>query len=833
MAKKLIIAEKPSVANDLAKALTGFKKEGEYWESGQYVLSSAIGHLVELCKPSEYGKGKGKWSFESLPLIPEQFQLKVIERTEPRFQLLKKLLKRKDVTGVINACDAGREGELIFRYVMEAAECKKPVQRLWLQSMTKEAIQDGFAHLRKEEDMEPLLEAAKSRSESDWLVGINTTRALTALNSKGGGFFLTTAGRVQTPTLSILVDREKQIRAFVPKDFWEIHATFGAKAGEYEARWFDEKLADQKASERGAEQKPERLWDKKRADAIAKECEGQNGEVHDEKKPSRQLSPLLYDLTSLQRDGNSRFGLSARRTLQIAQALYERHKAITYPRTDSRYLPDDYLPTVKKTLKNLEGTEFGEFSKTVLKEGWLKPTKRVFNGAKVSDHFAIIPTLQVPDLAKLDEIELKVYAAIVRRFLAVFYPEAVYEVTTRITRVKEHAFRTDGKILKEAGWLAVYGKEGMEEGASDDGKLLVPVTDGEKVKAVAVVVDGLQTKPPARLTEATLLSAMEGAGKLIEDETLRDAMAERGLGTPATRAATIETLIGEEYIRRMGRELVPTAKAFGLFETLDALGIEILHSPEMTGAWEHKLKEMEHGKLKRHEFMREIQNVTKDIVEKIRAFQDKDHVLRKLDFKDPETGQEFEETLREYRTLDGKYSVRKVLAGRRIEAAEFLELLQKGTLGLVEGFRSRLGRPFSAGLKLGEGRKIELVVGEEEGTLDFTGQEPLGQCPACGGKMFQSLLRYVCENSVAKPSTCTFKVSKKILGRDITEAELQALLKDGKTGLLEKFVSQKTRRPFSAFLIWKDGKVSFDFPPREPRKPKSAKTAKARAAAAA
>jgi DNA topoisomerase-3 len=747
--------------------------------------------------------------------------------------LLKKLLKRKDVTGVINACDAGREGELIFRYVMEAAECKKPVQRLWLQSMTKESIQDGFSHLRKEEEMMPLLEAAKSRSESDWLVGINTTRALTALNSKGGGFFLTTAGRVQTPTLSILVDREKQIRAFVPKDFWEIHATFGAKAGEYEARWFDEDLADQKASERGADQKPERLWDKKKAEAIADECRGQTGEVHDEKKPARQLSPLLYDLTSLQRDGNSRFGLSARRTLQIAQALYERHKAITYPRTDSRYLPDDYLPTVKNTLKNLEGTEFGEFSKTVLKEGWLKPTKRVFNGAKVSDHFAIIPTLQVPDLAKLDEIELKVYAAIVRRFIAVFYPEAIYEVTNRITRVKKHAFRTDGKILKEAGWLAVYGKEGIEEGGSDEGKLLVPVTDGEKVKAVAVVVDGLQTKPPARFSEATLLSAMEGAGKLIDDETLREAMGERGLGTPATRAATIETLISEEYIRRMGRELVPTAKAFGLFETLDALGIEILHSPELTGEWEHKLKEMEHGKLKRQEFMKEIQNVTKDIVEKIRAFQDKDHVLRKLDFKDPETGQEFEETLREYRTLDGKYSVRKVLAGRRIEASEFLELLQKGTLGLVEGFRSRLGRPFSAGLKLGEGRKIELVVGEEEGTLDFTGQEPLGKCPACGGNMFSSLLRYVCEHSVAKPATCTFKVSKKILSRDITEAELQALLKDGKTGLLEKFVSMKTRRPFSAFLVWKDGKVSFDFPPREPRKPKSAKTAKARAAAAA
>lgn len=829
MPKKLIIAEKPSVANDLARVLTGFKKEGEYWESEDFVLSSAIGHLIELCKPTEYGKGKGKWSFESLPLLPEEFKLKVIERTAPRFEVLKKLLKRKDVTGVINACDAGREGELIFRYVMEAAECKKKVQRLWLQSMTPGSIRDGFTKLRKEEEMEPLLAAAKSRSESDWLVGINTTRALTALNSKGGGFFLTTAGRVQTPTLSILVERELQIRAFVPKGYWEVHATFGAKAGEYEGKWFDETLADQKVAERGAEQRPERLWTQERAEEIVGECRGKTGEVHDEKKPARQLSPLLYDLTSLQREGNSRFGLSARRTLQIAQALYEKHKAITYPRTDSRYLPEDYLAVAQSTLENFEGSEFGEFSKTVLKKGWLKPTKRVFNSAKVSDHFAIIPTQQIP--AKLDEIEMKVYAAIVRRFIAVFYPEAVYEVTNRITRVGAHAFRTDGKILKEAGWLAVYGKEAAEEGG-EEGKLLVPVLDGEKVKTVAILAEGLQTKPPARMTEATLLSAMEGAGKLIEDDTLREAMGERGLGTPATRAATIETLISEEYVRRIGRELVPTAKAFGLFETLDALGIEILQSPEMTGEWEHKLKEIEHGRMKRDEFMLEIQKVARDIVEKARVFQDKDHVLRKLDFKDPQTGQEFEETLREYRTLDQAYAVRKVLAGRRIEAHEFLELLEKGTMGLVDGFRSRLGRPFSAGLKLGEGRKIELVVGEEEGTLDFTGQEPLGQCLACGGNMFMSQLRYVCEHSVSKPSTCTFKVSKKILNRDITVPEVQDLLKNKKTALLEKFISNKTRRPFSAVLMWKDGKVSFDFPPREPRKPKSAKTAKARASAA-
>ena len=829
MPKKLIIAEKPSVANDLARVLTGFKKEGEYWESEDFVLSSAIGHLIELCKPTEYGKGKGKWSFESLPLLPEEFKLKVIERTAPRFEVLKKLLKRKDVTGVINACDAGREGELIFRYVMEAAECKKKVQRLWLQSMTPGSIRDGFTKLRKEEEMEPLLAAAKSRSESDWLVGINTTRALTALNSKGGGFFLTTAGRVQTPTLSILVERELQIRAFVPKGYWEVHATFGAKAGEYEGKWFDETLADQKVAERGVDQRPERLWTQERAEEIVGECRGKTGEVHDEKKPARQLSPLLYDLTSLQREGNSRFGLSARRTLQIAQALYEKHKAITYPRTDSRYLPEDYLAVAQSTLENFEGSEFGEFSKTVLKKGWLKPTKRVFNSAKVSDHFAIIPTQQIP--AKLDEIEMKVYAAIVRRFIAVFYPEAVYEVTNRITRVGAHAFRTDGKILKEAGWLAVYGKEAAEEGG-EEGKLLVPVLDGEKVKTVAILAEGLQTKPPARMTEATLLSAMEGAGKLIEDDTLREAMGERGLGTPATRAATIETLISEEYVRRIGRELVPTAKAFGLFETLDALGIEILQSPEMTGEWEHKLKEIEHGRMKRDEFMLEIQKVARDIVEKARVFQDKDHVLRKLDFKDPQTGQEFEETLREYRTLDQAYAVRKVLAGRRIEAHEFLELLEKGTMGLVDGFRSRLGRPFSAGLKLGEGRKIELVVGEEEGTLDFTGQEPLGQCLACGGNMFMSQLRYVCEHSVSKPSTCTFKVSKKILNRDITVPEVQDLLKNKKTALLEKFISNKTRRPFSAVLMWKDGKVSFDFPPREPRKPKSAKTAKARASAA-
>ena len=466
-------------------------------------------------------------------MIPPHFDLKPIERTEERLKLLVKLLRRKDLAGVINACDAGREGELIFRYIVQHAGNKKPIERLWLQSMTQGSIKEGFEKLRQDRELRPLADAALCRSESDWLIGINGTRAMTAFNSKEGGFYKTTVGRVQTPTLAILVEREERIRNFKPRDYWEIHATFAAAAGEYAGRWFDENFQKEKED---AEARPERLWEEKRAAAIGAKCLGKPGVATEEAKPASQLSPLLYDLTSLQREANGRFGFSAKTTLALAQALYERHKALTYPRTDSRALPEDYLGTVKKTLDTFvaQKSGYGRHAAQILKKGWVKPNKRIFDNKKISDHFAIIPTMQRP--GHLSEAEGKLYDLVVKRFLAVFFPAAEYLVTTRITRVEGEAFKTEGRVMTEPGWLQVYGKE-AETGESPS---LVAIENEEKVRTREVDVRAIRTKPPARFTEATLLSAMEGAGKLVEDEELREAMSEKGLGTPATRAQIIE-----------------------------------------------------------------------------------------------------------------------------------------------------------------------------------------------------------------------------------------------------------------------------------------------------
>jgi len=821
MSKQLIIAEKPSVAGDIARVLGGFKRHDDYFENDNYVLSSAVGHLVQIAVPEEFEVKRGKWSFANLPVIPPHFDLLPIEKSESRLRLLTKLLKRKDVTGVINACDAGREGELIFRYIMSHAGSKKPVKRLWLQSMTPASIKDGFAKLRSDEDMLPLADAAICRSEADWLVGINGTRAMTAFNSKSGGFHKTPVGRVQTPTLAILVEREEKIKRFVPKDYWEVHATFGVTAGEYVGRWIDEKFAKSKKDKEGKENegdpdlRAERIWDEKRANAIKARCDGKPGEIEEESKPSTQASPLLFDLTSLQRTANGRFGFSARTTLSLAQALYEKHKVLTYPRTDSRALPEDYLDTVKATLDTLSDSGYAPFAKKILKQGWVKPNKRIFNNAKISDHFAIIPTTQVPK--HLNEIEQKLYDLVVRQFLAVFYPSAEYLVTTRITRVEKEAFKSEGKVLVNAGWLEVHGKAAAEEGDTPN---LVAVKKGEKAKTEKIDVHATQTKPPARFTEATLLTAMEGAGKLVEDEELREAMKERGLGTPATRAVVIEKLIAEEYLVRLGRELQATPKAFSLITLLRGLDIPELASPEMTGEWEYKLKEMEHGKLKRTSFMREIAKMTRHIVERAKAH-DSESVpgdYATLKAKCPNCGGTIKENYKKFQCEKCDFSLWRILAGRQFEPVEIDELIAKKTIGPLQGFRSRLGRPFAANIKLNAEHKLEFDFGqsnEDAEAVDFTGQPSLGTCPKCGGNVYAHGMAYLCEKAAAQPRTCDFRTGKIILQRNIEPEQVTKLLKDGKTDLLHKFISKKGR-PFSAFLVrGPEGKVTFEFAPRE------------------
>jgi len=816
MSKKLIIAEKPSVANDIARAIGGFTRKGDYYESERFVLSSAVGHLLELAVPEEHDVKRGKWSFKHLPVIPPHFDLAPLEKSEPRLNLLLRLMKRKDVTGLVNACDAGREGELIFRYIVQHAKSKKPIERLWLQSMTQQSIREGFARLRPDRELRPLADAAKSRSEADWLVGINGTRAMTAFNSKEGGFYLTTVGRVQTPTLAILVDREDKIRAFTSRDYWEVHARFGAKAGEYDSRWFqpDFKKDDD------AERKPERLWSAEEAAAIVAACRGRKGVASEETKPATQLSPLLFDLTSLQREANGRFGFPARMTLSLAQALYEKHKVLTYPRTDSRALPEDYLPTVKDALKALgESNAFSSFARQIMKQGWVRPNKRIFDNSKISDHFAIIPTLQAPK--HLNEAEAKLYDLVVRRFLAVFYPAAEYLQTTRITRIDAsstiHHFKTEGRVLQNPGWLAVYGRAADEENQN-----LPAIEPGEKVAVLEVKEQANQTKPPPRYTEATLLSAMEGAGKLLEDDELRAAMEAKGLGTPATRAATIEGLIREEYVNREGRELVPTPKAFSLLFALHMLHIVELASPELTGEWEHKLKLIEQGKLTRDKFMEQINELVGKVVAVIKTGEIPDVVYATVPAPCPKCGKgPVQENYRKFQCQKCDFSLWKVTSGREWSPDEVAELITKRVVGPLTGFRSRMGKPFAAVVRLTDDLRPEFDFGQASGegqeAPDFSDQEPLGTCPKDGGRVFELGMAYTCENAVGPKKSCDFRSGRMILQQPIERAQMQKLLETGRTDLLTGFVSKKGRR-FKAFLVKQpDGKIGFEFQARPPK----------------
>ena len=756
-----------------------------------------------------------------------------------------RLIKRKDVTSLVNACDAGREGELIFNYIAQHAKTGKTVERLWLQSMTQQAIKDGFSRLRAGSEMQGLADAAVCRSESDWLVGINGTRAMTAFNSKTGGFHLTTVGRVQTPTLALMVEREDKIRKFKPRPFWELEGIFSCTAGEYKGKWFDEKFAKNKTEE-DEHLRADRIWDETRAKSLQTKCAGKPAEVSEEAKPSSQLSPLLYDLTSLQREANSRFGFSAKSTLGLAQALYEKHKVLTYPRTDARALPEDYLATVKETLTMLTGegvgkghdegmlARFSPFAHQILARSWVLPNKRIFNNAKISDHFAIIPTLQAPK--HLSEPEQKLYDMVVKRFLAVFYPAAEYMITTRITRVEGEPFKTEGKILVNPGWLAVYGREGQE---GDEGNL-VAVTPKEKVHTDEVLLNATETRPPPRYSEATLLSAMEGAGKMVDDEELKAAMAGRGLGTPATRAQIIENLIGEQYLIREGRELQPTAKAFSLMTLLNGLGIRELTAPELTGDWEWKLARMERGEMSREAFMQEIAAMTQRIVDRAKSY-DSDTIpgdFGELTTPCPKCGGKIKETYKKFQCQACEFALWKIVAGRQYEPAEIEELLTERKIGPLTGFRNKMGRPFNAIIKLNADNVPEFDFGQgangDDGNaeeVDFSGQEALGTCPKCAARVFDHGMAYVCEKSVGPSKTCDFRSGKVILQQAVEEEQMKKLLVTGRTDLLRDFISSRTRRKFSAFLVrGTDGKVGFEFEKREPKVKAPAKATKATAA---
>jgi DNA topoisomerase-3 len=706
MGKALVIAEKPSVGRDLANALPGrFEKNEAYLESEDYVITWAVGHLVELAEPEDYDEKLKKWRMADLPIVPEDFRLKPRDaKSKKQLSAIRKLLARPDVDRIINACDAGREGELIFAYIYESAGADKPVDRLWISSMTKQAIQEGFERLRPGSQLAPLEAAARSRSEADWLVGMNATRAATIRGRAWVGGVVS-LGRVQTPTLAMIVKREREIQAFVPEPYWLVRANF---VPPYEGLWFE-----------GDET---RIKEAARADGIVERVSGKDGVVDSvERKEQSERSPLLYDLTSLQRDANRRFGFSARRTLQAAQSLYEGKKAITYPRTSSRYLSGDLVPQLKPTAETLLPiSEYADAARFVLDLAQL-PLGRVVNDARVDDHHAIIPTDVEHDVGEFTPDERRVFDLVARRFLAVFHPPARYARTTIVTLVEGERFRTRGKVTLEAGWRAVYGLEPDAEKSQDEegeGGELPAVEKGQLVRCVAADSEAKETKPPPRYTEATLLSAMETAGKLVDDEELREAMKERGLGTPATRAETIETLIRREYVERVGKDLQATPKGLQVITMLES---HPLTSPELTGDWEKRLTDIEHGSGDREAFIKGIVDLTTQTVEQIAALDKEKLRPERVELGlcprcGAETGEIIKENSRAYGCTSWKsreepgcgFVIWKRVAGRTLTPEIARQLLEEGrTREVLSGFRSRNGKPFRARLVLNDEGKTE------------------------------------------------------------------------------------------------------------------------------
>ena len=820
MNKKLIIAEKPSVALDIVKALNNtFEKKEAYYESDDMVISYAVGHLITISEPQEMDEKYKTWSLKNLPIIPKQYALKPINNNKKQLNVLVKLLERKDIDTVINACDSGREGELIFRYIIDYLEnisktkakikanaMKKTLKRLWLQSMTPASIREGLQSLRNDEDLLPLAQAAKSRAEADWLVGINASRGLTAYISKHGGFFNTPCGRVQTPTLSMIYNREKERENFIPKDYWLLIATFVNDNQIYTGKWFDKNIKKVKKHNNDiTTSQADKIWSEDQAKQLEKKCQGKLATVSEKTKASTINAPNLYDLTTLQREANNRFGYSAKRTLGILQALYEKYKVLTYPRTDSKYLPEDYLSTVKNLFQLLTKNPLVKtHAEKALKENYVVFNKRVFNNQKVSDHHAIIPTTIVEK--KLPEVEYKIYILVVQRFLAIFYPAAKYQLTTRISEVEGESFKTEGKILTHLGWKIVYTNKEEEK--------IIPALNQDKdtvLKQTEIKKD--TTKPSPRYSEATLLSAMESAGKKITDERLRDVLKERGIGTPATRAQTIEKLIMDKYVVREDRTLIPTTKAFELMNLIKVMGIKHLASPELTGEWEYKLNLIEKNNLPRENFMGEIEEITSKIVESIQGFNE-DTTQKEASFS-PINDTRFYETILRYYSEDKSIVIKKIMGGKRLSADEMKTLLVEKKLGPLEGFRSKKGIPFTATLVL-ENNKAKFVFNNQKNTddIDITNCEVIGSSPVDGSKVYHTMTAYISESAIEKKDTGLF-INKVILGKEITVDNIKLLLSAKKTELITNFRSTKTKRLFDAFLELENGKIKFSFPEKK------------------
>lgn len=834
MPKSLIITEKPSVARDIAAALGGFSESDGWLESEQFCLSWAVGHLVELQEPEDINPSYKTWLLKDLPILPSPFRLKAKPDASKYLNVIKKLLGRKDVTEVINACDAGREGELIFREILEFLESNKPTRRLWLQSMTPGSIRKGFQDLRAGSEYDFLGSAAQCRSEADWLIGINATRALTRRMRMPIDKAVWSAGRVQTPTLAMLVDREFEVYKHRPVPFWRLKARFAASDHEYEGEWFDPTF--KKSAQEGEEAARRENWITEAAQlqAILAAVDGQPGTARETRKPSYEAAPPLFDLTSLQREANRRFGMSARRTLAAAQRLYEGHKLLTYPRTDSRGLPSDYQPTVQQVLEMLRHQPAYQKSSQYLQQNGLLNKDKIFDDSAITDHFAIIPTVERPP-ATLGNDEARIYDLVVRRFMAAFYPRATWTDVQRITEVKEHSFRTTSRYLTDPGWYEVYGKDANEDRA-------LPVLREPGVKTLGLTPEEDASRPPARISEARLLSLMEHAGNpVMDDDSLTKTQHDRGLGTPATRADIIENLVARQYVVRSDKTLRPTVKGILLIDLLRRIEVARLASPELTGELEKHLREIEAGKFTRPKFMDEVTDYTHEIVDRARDF-DYDAIYEGM----PPVGtcpacktRQVYEKMRVYSCegYQGKgvgpcsFSVWKEKNGRYIDRLALTELLEKGETALLDGFIDRSGRGYKGKIVLDQDFKAKVVGDAQDGEATEVTElpvnpDPVAPCPFdpdCVVKEtsteFRCIEKCVEKNPERKQGAILPRI---VCRREITRAEAAHYFTSGKTELIDDFVSRKGRN-FKAFLMLKDnGRYGFEFLPRPPRGKKAA-----------
>jgi DNA topoisomerase III len=695
---RLIVAEKPSVGRDIASALGRHRREKGSLVGQGWTVTWALGHLAELAPPDAYGEEYKKWRLESLPILPGRFKVRVNHKTRDQFDVVKGLLRSPSVTEVVNACDAGREGELIFAYLYGLSGCRKPVLRLWISSLTHEAISEGFGALRQGTAMKPLEDAARSRGEADWIVGMNATRAYSV--RFGGRGNVLSVGRVQTPTLKLLVDREREIQDFVPEKFWTVHARFWRDGSTYDGVWF--------------KKKENRLSERESADRIAEKVRGGTGTVRKaQKKTATEKPPLLYDLTELQRNANARFGFTAERTLRAAQALYEDRKLITYPRTSSRYLSGDLVGGLKKRIEAAGALpDLAPFAEKLLGEKKLLISKRIVDDSKVTDHHAIVPTNKKSS-GGLSPDETKVYDLVARRFVAVFFPAARFENTTVVTEVRKETFLSRGRVVLEVGWRALYpgGVGGRKE---KEPPVLPPIEVGQEWDVAKVGVKEGETKPPPRYSESALLGAMETAGKLVEDEELRQQMKDSGLGTPATRAATIERLIKVGYIEREKKILVPTEKGRSL---IGLLGESPLSSPELTARWEERLAKMEKGAESRPDFMADVNGFTTELVQEVRGMEGERLAAPSRSREPlgtcPKCGAPVIETKKAYGCSAWKktgcdFAIWKQVSGKRLSVGQAKQLLTRGRTAQLKGFKSKAGNPYAAALKLDGEHKVRL-----------------------------------------------------------------------------------------------------------------------------